>query len=212
MPLFAGKEGEWERMGEAQGIIDQKVLDALPERLQKAANEAISLYRFFEKKPDVNYAPVFTALLGVVDELAKRTIVQKLSPAMPANMVEQRRWFEPHFGGVDPRTVRHYEEVARNLRKTLVYQSGVSPLGLLRNCLDYALNDNSKLTGVFEAVRTAYRFKGSRDLLDTVKSINEFRNTRVAHRRTEAERRRRPGPPWWNGYTACRIFGTLERC
>ena len=43
------------------------------------------------------------------------------------------------------------------------------------------MNDNSKLTGVFEAVRTAYRFKGSRDLLDTVKSINEFRNTRVAH-------------------------------
>ena len=150
MPLFAGREGEWERIGEAQGIIDQKILDALPERLRRAANEAISLYRFFEKKPDVNYVPVFTALLGVVDELAKRAVVQKLSPAMPTNMVEQRRWFEPHFGGVDPRTVRHYEEVARNLRKTLVYHSGVSPLGLLRSCMDYALNDNSKLTGVFK--------------------------------------------------------------
>jgi type III restriction enzyme len=185
MPLFAGKEGEWERIDEAQGVIDQKILGALPERLKKAANEAISLYRFFEKKPDVNYAPVFTALLGVVDELAKRAIVQKLSPAMPANMVEQRRWFEPHLGGVDPRTIRHYEEVARNLRKTLVYQSGVSPLGLLRNCMDYALNDNTKLTGVFEVVRTAYRFKGSRDLLDRIQSMNEFRNTRVAHQETE---------------------------
>jgi type III restriction enzyme len=181
MPLFAGKEADWERAGEAQGIVDQKILDALPERLRKAADEAISLYRFFEKKPDVNYAPVFTALLGAVDELAKRAIVQKLSPAMPANMVEQRRWFEPHLGGVDPRTIRHYEEVARNLRKTLVYQSGVSPLGLLRNCLDYALNDHAKLTGVFDAVRTAYRFKGSRELFDTVNSINDFRNTRVAH-------------------------------
>lgn len=181
MPLFAGKETEWKRIDEVQGIIGQETLDALPERAQKAANEAISLYRFFEKKSDVNYAPVFTAMLGVVDELAKRTIVQRLSPAMPGNMVEQRRWFEPHLGGVDPRTVRHYEDVARNLRKTLVYQSGVSPLGLLRNCLDYALNDHSKITGVFEAIKTAYRFKGSRDLLDTVKSINEFRNTRVAH-------------------------------
>ena len=41
---------------------------------------------------------------------------------------------------------RHYTELARNLRKTLVYQTGVSPLGLLRNCYDYALNDATALT------------------------------------------------------------------
>jgi type III restriction enzyme len=59
--------------------------------------------------------------------------------------------------------------------------SGLSPLGLLRSCLDYALNDNTKLSGVFDAVKAEFRFSGGRDLLDRVKSMNDFRNTRVAH-------------------------------
>jgi type III restriction enzyme len=80
--------------------------------------------------------------------------------------------------------VRHYEEVARNLRKTLVYKNGLSPLGLLRSALDYALNDNAKLTGVFEAVKSELRCTGGRDLLDRITAINEFRNTKVAHQET----------------------------
>ena len=46
---------------------------------------------------------------------------------------------------------------------------------------DDALNDNTKLTGVFEALKQDFRFTGGRDLLDHVASINDFRNTRVAH-------------------------------
>jgi hypothetical protein len=34
---------------------------------------------------------------------------------------------------------------------------------------------------VFEALKAEFRFSGGRDLLDQVKSINDFRNTRVAH-------------------------------
>jgi len=184
LPLFAGLGMLEGRAVEAQGLVDQKLLDALPERLRKAADESISLFGFFEKKRGVNYAPVFTALLGVIDESAKGLVLQKLTPRMPANMQAQRDWFEPYFGGVEHTKHRYYEEVARNLRKTLVYRNGVSPLGLLRNCLDYALNDNTRLTGVFEAVKAELRFSGGRDLLDRVKSINDFRNTRVAHQET----------------------------
>jgi hypothetical protein len=76
---------------------------------------------------------------------------------------------------------RHYSELARNLRKTLVYQTGVSPLGLLRNCYDYALNDATALTGVFEAVRDELRLPGARVIFEAIQSVNDFRNTRVAH-------------------------------
>ena len=48
---------------------------------------------------------------------------------------------------------RHYTELALQFRKTLVYQTGVSPLGLLRNCYDYALNDATALTESIQAVR-----------------------------------------------------------
>jgi type III restriction enzyme len=181
LPLFAGLGMLEGKAPEAQSIVDKKLLDALPERLRKAADESISLFGFFEKKQGVNYAPVFTALLGVIDETAKGLVLQKLTPKMPPNMQDQRDWFEPHFGAVEHTKRRHYEEVARSLRKTLVYKNGVSPLGLLRNCLDYALNDNTRLTGVFEAVKAELKFAGGRDLLDRVKTINEFRNTRVAH-------------------------------
>jgi type III restriction enzyme len=184
LPLFAGQGLLESKATETQNLIDEKLLAALPERLRKAAEEAISLYRFFEKKPGVNYAPVFTALLGVMDEAAKGLLLQKLTPCLPVNMQEQKEWFEPYLASVDRRTVRHYEETARNLRKTLVYKNGVSPLGLLRSALDYALNDNTKLTGVFEALKSELRFTGGRDLLERITTINEFRNTRVAHQET----------------------------
>lgn len=184
LPLFAGLGMLEGKAAEAQGIVDQKLLSTLPERLRKAADESISLFGFFEKKQGVNYAPVFTALLGVIDETAKGLVLQKLTPKMPPNMQDQRDWFEPHFGAVEHTKRRHYEEVARNLRKTLVYKNGVSPLGLLRNCLDFALNDNTRLAGVFDAVKTELRFSGGRDLLDRIKTINDFRNTRVAHQET----------------------------
>jgi len=184
LPLFAGIGILEGKAQEAKGLVGEKMLAALPERLRKAAEESVSLYRFFEKKPCVNYAPVFTALLGVIDESAKGLLIQKLTPRMPTNAPDQKTWFEPYLAAVDKRMVRHYEEVARNLRKTLVYKNGLSPLGLLRSALDYALNDNAKLTGVFEAVKSELRFTGGRDLLDRITAINEFRNTKVAHQET----------------------------
>ncbi len=184
LPLFAGMGTLEPQKAESQKIVDEKLLRALPERLRKAAEEAVSLFQYFGKKEGVNYAPVFTSLLGVVDEAAKGLLLKKLTEQMPGNMSEQKEWFEPYFSGVDRKTIPHYEQLARNLRKTLVYRNGVSPLGLLRSCLEYALNDHTKLTGVFEAVKTGFRFDGSRNLLDHVKTINDFRNTRVAHQET----------------------------
>ena len=54
-------------------------------------------------------------------------------------------------------------------------------IGLLRSCFDYALNDNTKLDGVFAAVREAFRIPGSRKLLERITEVNDFRNTHVAH-------------------------------
>lgn len=181
IPLFAGLWMHETQVAEAQGLIDEKLLANLPERLRKVVGESVSLYRFFEKKPGVSYAPVFTSLLGVIDESAKGLMLQILTPRMPSNMREQKDWFDPYLGSADRRTIRHYEEVTRNLKKTLVYKNGVSPLGLLRSCLDYALNDNTKLSGVFSSLKSEFRFSGGGDLLDRIKTINDFRNTRVAH-------------------------------
>jgi hypothetical protein len=53
-----------------------------------------------EKKVDAtSLAPVFTVLLGSLDEAAKAFILKLLQPAMPSNRLDQQRWFEPDFAG-----------------------------------------------------------------------------------------------------------------
>jgi len=184
MPLFAmgGVEPlDSKAIDKIAEIIPAKMIEGLPERFKKAVDESVSLYSFFEKKSKVNYAPVFTALLGVIDESAKGVLMQKLQDTIPSNPQAQSEWFDPYLAKVDARMHRHYGELSRNLRRTLVYKTGVSPLGLLRSTMDYALNDKTQLTGVFESVKAEFQLPGLRDLLDHVSKVNEFRNTRIAH-------------------------------
>jgi type III restriction enzyme len=65
------------------------------------------------------------------------------------------------------------------------FSNGVMPLGLLRDCMEYALNDNTKLDGVLQAVKIKFKGTGGRDMLATVTRIYDLRNTRVAHQEKE---------------------------
>lgn len=104
---------------------------------------------------------------------------------MPTNIPAQKDWFEPYYGKVDFERQKRYQGMAQNLKRTLVFKNGVSPIGLLRSCLDFALNDKTKIGGVFEAVRKKFQVKGGRDILVLVERINEFRNTYIAHQEKE---------------------------
>lgn len=181
MPLFAGVDVVEPAPAPVQSLVDEKLLSGLPSRLRKAADDAAELFRFLEKKQQMSFTPAFNPLLGVIDEAARGLVCKKLQPLIPQGAVKERDWFEPHYAKLDGSQRRHYEELARNLRKTLVLHSGVSPLGLLRNCLDHALNDRYKPGGVFDSIRVAFKFTGSRKLLESVQALNDFRNTRVAH-------------------------------
>ncbi|WP_180976774.1 hypothetical protein [Fischerella thermalis] len=100
----------------------------MPSRYRRAADQAVMLYRFFENKEGMNYAPVFTALLGSIDEVAKGFLVRRLQPELPVTVEEQKAWFAPYLGGVDSlaKTQRerksedYYRKLAQNLKRTLV--------------------------------------------------------------------------------------------
>lgn len=104
---------------------------------------------------------------------------------MPDSVNDQKVWFEPYLRDADHKKLKFYEDLARNLKRTLVFNNGQSPLGLLRLCLDFALNDTVKIGGALEAVRAQFRFQGGRDLLTVVEKMNDFRNTYVAHQENE---------------------------
>ena len=174
-----------EQAPQTKGLVDDATLAALPPRYRKAVEQATMLFRFFENKEGMNYAPVFNALLGSVDEAARGLIVRRLEQDVPKSVDDQKVWFDPYVRDVDSRMQTHYRNTAQNLKRTLVFKNGISPLGLLRSCLDFALNDNAKLGGVFDATRLRFRLTGARDLLSKVTKINDFRNTFVAHQERE---------------------------
>jgi type III restriction enzyme len=181
LPLFGRRSDD-----DAELFFSKAVFDTLPIRARKAANDALELYRFFEKKAEApNFAPVFSALLGSYDEACKAAIIKRLHDKLPSTPVDQRDWFEPYMGNADKKNLKHYENVAKNLKRGLVYGNPHSVIGLLRSCLDFALNDKSKIGGVFEAVNTGFRFDGARSFLAEVTAVNDFRNTYIAHAEKE---------------------------
>lgn len=182
LPLFAAITAVDEAAPDYAGIVTAGELESLPERYRRSIEQAITLHRFMEKKAGMNHAPVFTALLGVLDEAAKGLIVRRLQNAVPASVPEQKAWFTPCFQGEE---IKLYKDMALNLKRTLVFNNGISPLGLLRSCLDYALNGQGRLGGVFDALRARFRQPDAPALLDTVTRINDFRNTYVAHQSAE---------------------------
>lgn len=184
-PLFAWAAAQEEKPPEAKGIVDDATLTALQSRYRKAVEQAIMLYRFMENKEGMNFAPVFNALLGSIDEASKGLILRRLAQDLPATEQEQKAWLAPYLARVDDRQRPYFQQMAQNLKRTLVFKNGISPLGLLRGCFDYALNDHTQIGGVFDAVRLRFKVQGGRDLLAAVTDINNFRNTYVAHQEKE---------------------------
>jgi type III restriction enzyme len=185
-PLFALLAEADEQKPEIKGLVGAETLAALPERYRKAAEQAATLFRLCENKAGFNFAPVFSALLGSVDDAAKALLVRRLAPDVPCEAARQKAWFDVYLpGNLEGGKRRHYESLAQNLKRTLVHSNGVSLLGLVRNCLDYALNDNLKLGGLFDALKVRFKVAGGRQLLATATRVNDFRNTRVAHQEQE---------------------------
>jgi type III restriction enzyme len=185
LPLFVNFGQADDETSVVDNLIDPAILNAFPSRYRRAADQAVMLYRFFEHKEGMNYAPVFTALLGSMDEVAKGFLVRRLQPEIPVTVDDQKAWFTPYLGNVDRKTEDYYRKLAQNLKRTLIFNNGLSLIGLLRSCLDYALNDTTKIGEVFEALHTQFRFQGGRKFLATITRINDFRNTYIAHQEQE---------------------------
>jgi type III restriction enzyme len=177
LPLFGEQARE-----KAQAFYSEETLGKLTPRERKAAEDAAELYRYFERKADgTNFSPAFNAMLGPFDEAAKVVILNLLQDKMPATRNDQDNWFDPYMGKMEVKLRDRYQKMAKNLKRGLMYGTPHSVIGLLCACLDFALNDKNEIDGVFKAIRESFRFTGSRKILDRVTTVNDFRNTYVAH-------------------------------
>jgi type III restriction enzyme len=137
LPLFVNLGQVDEAASPVDSLIDPAILNALPSRYRCAADQAVMLYRFFESKEGMNYVPVFTLLLGSIDEVAsKGFLVRRLQSVVPITVDDPKIWFAPSLGSVDRKSedhYRHYRRLAQNLKRTLVFNDGLLAIGLLRS-------------------------------------------------------------------------------
>lgn len=174
----------------------------LPSRYQKAIAQAVTLFHFLKNKEDVSFAPVFTSLLGPMDEAARGMIQRELKDEVPAGRVEQYEFFRPNLTDLPTGEANFHVRQATNLERTLVDQNGLMPIGLLRWCLNYASTTRRKIGGVFEAVCKCFADVSQTDLLSAIDSIYTFRNEYIAHQDrelSELELAGRSLKEWANG-------------
>ncbi len=179
-PLFADFASR-EASEALPALVREDVLARLAPEVRKAAEEAVLMLDFLSKREGVNLAPAFTALLGPMDNASKTMLVQRLGGLVPGLPADQKDWFNGGVKGTKAKSDDHYRRMLQNLRKTLLFGGGFMPAGLLRDCLDFALNDKATVQGVLEAVRRVFSYEGAQKLLDELSWVYEFRNTHVAH-------------------------------
>ncbi len=157
----------------------------LPSRYQKAVQQAVALYQFLKKKKEVSFAPVFTPLLGPMDEAAKALILRQLQEEIPVDRNRRYEYFHPDLSELPVGEANFHKRQATNLERTLVDQNGLMPIGLLRWCLDYTRTTRRKVGGVFETVRGKFTSLSQTDLFQVADTIYTFRNEYVAHQDRE---------------------------
>jgi type III restriction enzyme len=157
----------------------------LPSRYQKGIEQAVTLFRFLEAKQDVSFAPVFTPLLGPLDEAARGVLVGLLGNDVPDDRQAQADFFAPDLGNLPPGEAGFHERQGVNLRRTLVDRNGLMPIGLLRWALDYARHSRRSVGGVFQAVRQRFSEVAQTDLYELIDRVYSFRNEYIAHQERE---------------------------
>lgn len=157
----------------------------LPSRYQKAVEQSVTIFRFLENKAHVSFAPIFTPLLGPLDESAKGVLLDFLGKNVPDDRIKQRDFFEADLRYMSQGEARAYIESARNLRRTLVDRNGVMPIGLLLWCLKYTRNPHRSLGGIFKAVEMRFSNFAKKDLYEMIDRIYSVRNEYIAHQNRE---------------------------
>ncbi|MDA7999911.1 MAG: DEAD/DEAH box helicase family protein [Alphaproteobacteria bacterium] len=184
--LLKRKEGELhlqinqaDESREAARFFGREVFNALSPREQDAVADAIYTCRALEKKPDApNFKPVFATLTGAMDTACNKLVRRLLIDKLPADKTEKNDWFKV---ASTEKKFRHYDAVANNLKRCLLYDNAYSVIGLAKECLSHAHKDNNSPAGVFIAVKETFAFSGSEELFAKLGEVNKFRNNYIAH-------------------------------
>ena len=178
--LFTKSEEEAElRLDEFVAAAD---FEKLPPRYQANINQAVTLYRFIENKTTLSFTPIFTPLIGSLEDASNTLLVQRLGPFVPNNKPAQKDFFNPDLTGFEK--AKYYQGEIKKLERTLVFKSPISPMGHLKFSLEVAQKADRN-GGIFDALQKVFGSGEFGNLLQTLNPVYVFRNKFVAHQEKE---------------------------
>jgi type III restriction enzyme len=127
---------------------------------------------------------VFTPLLGPLDEASRAVMLKFLGADIPTEREAQQNFFEPDVSHLSKKDAEMCLRRGKDLRRTLVDHNGMSPIGLLRWCLQFAGESTGPKEAVFRIVQQKFAGVPS-EIYKLVSTINIFRNDYVAHQNKE---------------------------
>ena len=119
------------------GFLSAEDEAVLPERVKKRVTQAVTVFRFLEKKAEASFADAFTSLLGPIDEAAKVLLRELLASAVPTAEPQLTSFFAGDLSSLPAEERKSAEWNGLNLRKLLVDGAGAMPIGVLRWALKY---------------------------------------------------------------------------
>ena len=157
----------------------------MPERVKKRVAQAVTVFRFLEKKAEASFADAFTSLLGPIDEAAKALLREFLSSAVPTAEPQITSFFAGDLSSLPAEERKSVEWNGLNLRKLLVDGAGAMPIGVLRWALKYAKSPRPALGGIFSTIKERMAAIATREFTGRIIAVSEFRNRYIAHQERE---------------------------
>ncbi len=171
--------------GSLSGFLSAEDEAVLPERVKKRVAQAVTVFRFLEKKAEASFADAFTSLLGPIDEAAKALLREFLSSAVPTAEPQITSFFAGDLSILPAEERKSVEWNGLNLRKLLVDGAGAMPIGVLRWALKYAKSPRPALGGIFSTIKERMTAIATREFTGRIIAVSEFRNRYIAHQERE---------------------------
>lgn len=178
---FGEARPDAERLGD---FISADELNSLPKSHQKMVLQAVELFQFSARKPGQSLSPAFTPLAGPLDEASLALMLKVLEPVMPTDRAALQAFFEPDLGALPKKDADIFKRRSSDLKRTLVDHAGMSPIGLLRWCMEQIGREKPPHAGIFTALHERFAFV-SPDDYRMVCEINDIRNTYISHVKKE---------------------------
>ena len=127
---------------------------------------------------------MFTPLLGPLDEASRAVMLKWFGPDIPTERKAHIKFFEVNVSGLAGTEAEDCKRRSSNLKRTLIDHNGMRPIGLLRECLEFAKQAKASIGPIFDCVSASFQ-PDTGETFELVSRINSFRNTYIAHQKKE---------------------------